>query len=163
VGSTVQLASYDGIKVGLSRLTVFSGNKEVTELKESFKIHFTASMLTGLLVTFAMNPFDVIMTRLYNQPVGADGIGRFYAGPSDCLFKTIRSEGLRGLMKGFTAHWLRVGYVIFIIFSGIVIYLNADMRNVCNLQNPSCDRPHTVLTFVFLEQFRKLADVHWKM
>ncbi len=32
-------------------------------------VHFMASLMSGLFVTTAMNPFDLVATRLYNQPV----------------------------------------------------------------------------------------------
>ncbi len=56
----------------------------------------------GLLVTIAMNPADVISTRLYNQPV-VNGKGQLYTGLIDCIAKTVKTEGMRGLYKGFTA------------------------------------------------------------
>ena len=67
-----------------------------------------ASSLSGFLVTVAMNPADVISTRLYNQPVVA-GRGQLYSGLVDCAVKTVRAEGVRGLYKGFFAHYLRIG------------------------------------------------------
>jgi hypothetical protein len=38
-----------------------------------------------------MNPFDVVSTRLYNQPQGAE---RVYNGPVDCFAKTFKAEGV---------------------------------------------------------------------
>ena len=84
--------------------------------------------MCGFVVTTAMNPFDVVSTRLYSQRV-ADGSGALYRGVFDCFRKTFHSEGLRGLMKGWTAHYLRLG-------------------------------PHTVATFVFWEQVKRLAEDH---
>jgi solute carrier family 25 protein 34/35 len=45
-----------------------------------------------------MNPFDVVVTRLYNQRVEGRQ-GTLYSGPIDCLIKTFKAEGLRGLYK----------------------------------------------------------------
>jgi hypothetical protein len=64
-----------------------------------------------------MNPFDVVSTRLYNQHVQhVDTVtgkhhaaGTLYRGPLHCLTETARVEGLRGLYKGFWAHYLRLG------------------------------------------------------
>ncbi|KAJ3364958.1 Mitochondrial oxaloacetate carrier protein [Allomyces javanicus] len=136
VGSAVQLSSYDAIKNALKThhwLQRPAADGTVQPMfGDGIELHFSASMLTGLLVAFAMNPFDTVSTRLYNQAVDAHGRGVLYTGPMDCFAKTIRAEGVAGLYKGFTAHWLRVG-------------------------------PHTILTFVFLEQLRSLADTHWMM
>ncbi|RHY41646.1 hypothetical protein DYB30_001409 [Aphanomyces astaci] len=68
----------------------------------------TAAAVSGLVVTTCMHPFDVVATRLSNQPVVA-GRGQLYSGVVDCLRKTWATEGLRGLCKGWTAHYFRVG------------------------------------------------------
>lgn len=34
-----------------------------------------ASLLSSFVVVICMTPFDVVSTRLYNQPVGKDGKG----------------------------------------------------------------------------------------
>ncbi|ORZ35072.1 mitochondrial carrier domain-containing protein [Catenaria anguillulae PL171] len=129
VGSAVQLSSYDAIK-DLLLATHTSGPNPRPLFSEGISLHFTASMLTGFLVAVAMNPFDMVMTRMYNQGVRPDGSGALYSGPLDCAAKTWRSEGIRAFGKGFTAHYLRIG-------------------------------PHTILTFVFLEQLRKVQSKYW--
>ena len=42
------------------------------------------------------------MSRMYNQT------GNLYSGLFDCLFKTIRTEGLLAIYKGFLAHLARI-------------------------------------------------------
>jgi solute carrier family 25, member 34/35 len=42
------------------------------------------------------------MSRMYNQN------GNLYASPLDCLRKTVRTEGLLALYKGFFAHLARI-------------------------------------------------------
>lgn len=42
------------------------------------------------------------MARLYNQH------GNLYSGIFDCLWKTIKTEGLLSVYKGFTAHLARI-------------------------------------------------------
>ena len=37
------------------------------------------------------------------------GRGQLYTGVADCLAKTVRAEGLRGLYKGWLPNWLRIG------------------------------------------------------
>ncbi|RKP26709.1 mitochondrial carrier domain-containing protein, partial [Syncephalis pseudoplumigaleata] len=111
VGSAVQLTTYDSCKVAVMQRF---------GLADGLPAHMAASFLTGIVVCCAMNPFDVVSTRVYNQ--GHDpvtGSGRLYRGPIDCFVKTIRAEGIAGLYKGIGAHYLRIG-------------------------------PHTILTFVFL-------------
>jgi solute carrier family 25 protein 34/35 len=93
VGSTVQLSTYDHCKFWIMQRTGWA---------DSAKVHLSASLLSGALVTLAMNPPDVISTRLYNQPV-VNGKGTLYSGLVDCAAKTIRTEGIAGLYKGTTA------------------------------------------------------------
>jgi solute carrier family 25 protein 34/35 len=57
-----------------------------------------------------MNPFDVFSTRLSNQPVNpVTKKGLLYDNLYDCAKKTYRNEGIRGMYKGFWAHYLRLG------------------------------------------------------
>ncbi|KAJ3325983.1 Mitochondrial oxaloacetate carrier protein [Boothiomyces sp. JEL0866] len=115
VGSSVQLPSYEIIKSYLLKTGYFGGDG-------STYLHFAASLGTSFMVCLAMNPFDVAMTRMYNQKDG-----KTYSSVFDCIGKTLRYEGPLAFFKGFTAHYLRIG-------------------------------PHTILTFVFLEQSRKLMS-----
>jgi solute carrier family 25 protein 34/35 len=62
-------------------------------------------MISGLVVAAAMNPFDVVSTRLYNQNAKAP----LYSGPLDSLKKIFIKEGVFGFFKGFSAHYFRMG------------------------------------------------------
>lgn len=42
------------------------------------------------------------MSRMYNQT------GNLYKGPLDCLFKTISTEGVLAIYKGYFAHLGRI-------------------------------------------------------
>lgn len=67
-------------------------------------------MLGSCLVVLSMTPFDVISTRLYNQPVDPKtGKGLVYTGIFDCLVKMFRTEGFLGYYKGLSASFLRLG------------------------------------------------------
>jgi solute carrier family 25 protein 34/35 len=79
-------------------------------MAEGTGLHFAASMICGFLVCCAMNPFDVISTRMYNQKVDpVTKVGVLYKNPVDCLVKMVQTEGVSGLYKGFAAHYLRIG------------------------------------------------------
>jgi solute carrier family 25 protein 34/35 len=116
-GSAVQLGTYDSIKAFILKSTNY--------FEDGTSLHFLSSAITGYFVTVAMNPFDVVATRLYNQQV-INGKGVLYKGTFDCLTKTIRTEGFFALYKGFWPHYFRL-----------------------------C--PHTILTFIFWEKYKKLA------
>lgn len=45
---------------------------------------------------------DTVMSRMYNQT------GDLYKGVFDCLYKTVRTEGLFAIYKGFFAHLARI-------------------------------------------------------
>ena len=79
--------------------------------------HLVAAFGSSFLTVTAMNPLDVVSTRLYQSA----GRATQYSGPIDCGIQTVRAEGLAALQKGWLAQYARLG-------------------------------PHTVLTFVFLEQ-----------
>ncbi|KAJ1514545.1 Mitochondrial oxaloacetate carrier protein [Coelomomyces lativittatus] len=105
VGSTAQLSSYEALKRYYIDPTKSSSENQV-------KAHLQASLITGLIVTLCMNPFDVVTTRLYNQHHRTSSHPQpNYRGPFHALSKILRTEGFSGLYKGVTAHWFRVGYV----------------------------------------------------
>ncbi|KAJ3108000.1 hypothetical protein HDU97_002580 [Phlyctochytrium planicorne] len=117
VGSSVQLSSYDFCKKAIIDSKVFDRwggeGKGNAPGQGGVLVHFAASAVTSLFVCLAMNPFDVVMTRMYNQHVGTDGKkGSLYTSGLDCIVKTVRAEGFGALYKGFTAHYLRIGILL---------------------------------------------------
>ncbi|XP_005096117.1 solute carrier family 25 member 35 [Aplysia californica] len=101
VGSASQLSTFSAAKNFIEGTKVFAPNSWVTT--------FAASMVGGLAVTCFMTPFDVISTRLYNQPVCGAGKGTMYTGVADCFLKILRSEGVWGFYKGWGPSYLRLG------------------------------------------------------
>ncbi|OQR99546.1 cobyrinic acid -diamide synthase [Thraustotheca clavata] len=98
VGSAAQMSTYASSK----HLVLSSGF-----LEDGIIAHFAASLVTGLAVTTAMNPFDVVSTRLYSQKV-VDGKGVLYSGVVDCFRKTFGAEGVRGIMAAMARKGIRV-------------------------------------------------------
>ncbi|CAG7980206.1 unnamed protein product [Penicillium salamii] len=92
-GSAVQLPTYFFAK---RRLTRHLG------MEEGPALHLTSSAASGFVVCCFMHPPDTIMARMYNQT------GNLYGGVFDCLLKTIRTEGLFAIYKGFFAHLARI-------------------------------------------------------
>jgi len=87
--------------------------------EDTLQTHFCASMIAGLVSTAASNPIDVVKARMMNQPVNADGSPALYRTPLDCLAKTFRSEGLRGLYAGFGPSYIRLGPHTMLIFVSV--------------------------------------------
>lgn len=102
-GSAIQLSTYDATKAFVVSLA------PETLTPQSISTHICSSMVTGLFATLAMNPFDVISTRMYNQPVNAQGKNAVYSNVFDAAIKITRKEGLQAFGKGFFPHWLRLG------------------------------------------------------
>ncbi|KAJ3602896.1 hypothetical protein NHX12_030641 [Muraenolepis orangiensis] len=100
VGSAAQLATFSSAKEWVSQAQWFNPN--------SWLIALISAMISGVAVTIAMTPFDVISTRLYNQPVDELRRGRLYSGFSDCFLKVCRAEGVLGLYKGMGPVFLRL-------------------------------------------------------
>jgi len=115
IGSAVQLSTYDYCKY----LILLPGI-----IKESVAVHLAASLASSVLVVLAMNPCDVVSTRLYNQPV-KNGKGLLYTGPFNCLWKTVKSEGVKGLYKGTVSQYLRLGPHTVLTF----VFLGASKKN----------------------------------
>ncbi|KAH8253037.1 hypothetical protein KR032_003249 [Drosophila birchii] len=66
-----------------------------------------SGLMAGSMVSLANAPFDVVTTRMYNQPVDANGRGIVYRGLADCFIKILRKEGVHGMYKGFWPIYLR--------------------------------------------------------
>lgn len=87
------------------QLTIYDLNKNIL----TKKLGFTDSLLTqcvsaiiaGLAIPVFCNPTDCLATRMLNQKWD-HGHGVKYNGLFDCMVKTARIEGIRGLYKGFT-------------------------------------------------------------
>ena len=126
-GSAAQLSSYDIFKEILlqreKKEKLLGGGRAIV-VPTGVLQHIVASVAASFITVTVMNPLDVISTRLYQSA----GVNTRYRGPIDCLIKTIRSEGVFALQKGWLAQYARLG-------------------------------PHTVLTFVFLEQLKPLLTV----
>ncbi|KAH8291251.1 hypothetical protein KR054_010047 [Drosophila jambulina] len=70
-------------------------------------LSFCSGLMSGSMVSLANAPFDVVTTRMYNQPVDANGRGLVYRGLVDCFLKILRKEGVHGMYKGFWPIYLR--------------------------------------------------------
>lgn len=109
-----QLASYSQAKARLIASGYF---------KEGMPLHFSASMIAGLITTTASMPLDIAKTRLQNMKT-VDGKPEF-KGTVDVLVRVVKGEGFLALWRGFAPYYARLG-------------------------------PHTVLTFIILEQLNSL-------
>jgi solute carrier family 25 protein 34/35 len=104
-GSSVQLPSYNYSKYLFKKYGIIKN--------DGFGMYLAASGVSGVVVCAAMQPADTVLTRMYNQntitdPVTGKTRGALYSNPIDCLWKTFKTEGIKGWYKGTTAHFLRI-------------------------------------------------------
>ena len=98
IGSSVQLPMYDLFKDTFIKMKIFNND---------FSIYIASSFGASILASLAMNPFDCISTRIFNQKYD-HGKGLLYTSISDCFIKTVKAEGINGLYKGLTAQIARL-------------------------------------------------------
>ncbi|XP_044523718.1 solute carrier family 25 member 34 [Gracilinanus agilis] len=101
VGSAAQLATFASAKSWVQDHEWFQ--------EDSWLVALAGGMISSVAVAIVMTPFDVISTRLYNQPVDPTGRGQLYRGLLDCLVKISRAEGPLALYKGLGPAYLRLG------------------------------------------------------
>lgn len=91
-----QLPSYDQSK----RFVLSTGY-----FKEDILTHSVCAMVAGLISATTTSPIDVVKSRYMNQNFHPNGTGMMYSSTIDCFVKTIRSEGVTGLYKGWLPQW----------------------------------------------------------
>ena len=72
-------------------------------IKDGFLCQFMSAFTAGFFMTCTVAPFDIIRTRLMNQPSDA----KLYNGFIDCFGKILKNEGPLGFYKGFIPIWSR--------------------------------------------------------
>lgn len=82
--------------------------------------NFFAGGFGGICTVFVGHPLDTIKVRLQTMPI-VPGQAPLYRGTWDCLTKTIKHEGIRGLYKGMGAPITGVTPIFAISFLGFGI------------------------------------------
>jgi solute carrier family 25, member 34/35 len=101
VGSSVQLSTFSSCKELVNKYDAFANSVLFAAI--------VSSLLTGLVTCVFMTPFDTAATRMFNQPVGADGKGLLYKNVLDCFMKVSKIEGFwNGFYKGFGPNYFRM-------------------------------------------------------
>lgn len=107
---------YRGVQVNIMRACVLNATKMgvydatkgfVTEQtgwgRKDIKTSFSAAFVAGFFMTLTVSPWDMIRTKLMNQPTDA----KLYDGFADCAAKTIKEGGVLSLWRGFIPIWAR--------------------------------------------------------
>lgn len=127
IGSTVREQGIRGIYKGVgptmaraamlngSSLSSYDHTKHLLikhgYVDEGIYAHLCGSFVSGLVTTTAVNPFDVIKTRIMTD--GQNGVKRYTSG-IDCLIKTARHEGMLAFSKGWLPNYCRLGPHFFV-------------------------------------------------
>lgn len=107
---------YRGIDSNIARAMVLNGTKMAvydqskgyvvssTGLsKNSLATQFLAAVTAGFFMTCTVAPFDMVRTRLMNQPNDA----KIYNNAVDCMIKIAKNEGPLTFWRGFMPIWSR--------------------------------------------------------
>lgn len=107
---------YRGLDSNIARAMVLNGTKmscydttkafvvDTTGLsKNSLLVQFLSAGAAGFFMTCTVSPFDMIRTRLMNQPADA----KIYNNALDCVVKIVKNEGPATLWRGFIPIWSR--------------------------------------------------------
>ena len=100
LGSGAQLATFGPTKDFLHRHNL--------SFQSSIVNSFVCGAFAGSTMAVAITPPDIILTRLYNQPLDEQGRGKYYNGVIDCFWKVLKTEGVQGLYKGFWPNYFRI-------------------------------------------------------
>lgn len=92
-GSSVQLPTYFLAKRRL---------QSWFDMPDGLALHLLSSSASGVVVCVVMHPPDTVMSRMYNQT------GNLYSSAFDCLYRTVKTEGVFAVYKGFFAHLARI-------------------------------------------------------
>lgn len=134
-GSTVQLPSYNWAKSYLATLNPHANPYNPLNVlagdQHPFLTMLSCSAFAGGVVLAVMQPMDVVLTRVSNQPTHVDPksgfrVGSLYSGPIDALVKIAKSEGFRGYYKGSAAHFFRIAPHTILTLSLNDVYLVRD-------------------------------------
>ncbi|XP_034243224.1 congested-like trachea protein [Thrips palmi] len=80
--------------------------------------YFISGGFGGVCTVLSGHPLDTIKVRLQTMPKPAPGQLPMYAGTFDCLTKTVKQEGVRGLYKGMAAPLTGVAPIFALSFFG---------------------------------------------
>ena len=107
---------YRGVQANVMRACVLNASKMATyDVAKGYvsnatgwkrkdpRTVFCSSVIAGFVMTLCVSPFDMIRTKLMNQPTDA----KIYNGFADCVAKTLKEEGPLSLYRGFVPIWGR--------------------------------------------------------
>ncbi|KAI7827012.1 mitochondrial carrier domain-containing protein [Gamsiella multidivaricata] len=112
--------------------TYGNGKKFYTDMnngKETTYVHLASAITAGIVTATATNPIWLVKTRMQLQVEGV----RQYKNSADCVYKILKSEGIRGMYRGLSASYLGVaeGTIQWVIYEQLKKSL-AERRKMNN-------------------------------
>eukprot|EP01032_Pedospumella_encystans_P011472 gene11472-13333_t len=89
-----QMSCYDQIKSAIDKSGL---------IPKGIPTQFCSAFGAGFFMACTVAPFDMVRTRLMNQPPDA----KIYNGFLDCITKIVAKDGFKGLYAGFIPIWSR--------------------------------------------------------
>ena len=134
-GTILYLCGYDMFKNNLSSLA-YNDQATIKSDSKEFTIHFASGMLAETCACLVYVPVDVIKERLQVQSLYVQGHSKtnenLYKGSADAFRKIMRSEGLRGIYKGYGATLASFGP-----FSAFYFVFYEKLKDLAKQQDPS--------------------------
>lgn len=107
---------YRGVQANVMRACVLNASKMATyDVAKGYvsdatgwkrkdpRTIFASSVVAGFVMTIFVSPFDMVRTKLMNQPTDK----KIYDGFLDCVMKTLKADGPTGFYRGFIPIWGR--------------------------------------------------------
>ena len=107
---------YRGIQANIARACVLNGTKmAVYDVAKGYvsnssgwtrkdpRTIFCSATISGFFMTCTVSPFDMLRTRLMNQPTDQ----KLYNGFADAAIKVLKNEGPTAFYRGFFPIWAR--------------------------------------------------------
>jgi hypothetical protein len=105
---------YKGIEANVMRAMVLNATKmgvydickghlKGLGFKDGMQLQFMSAFTAGFFMACTVSPFDIMRTRLMNQPADK----KIYNGFVDCFTKILTNEGPLAFWKGFLPIWGR--------------------------------------------------------
>eukprot|EP00741_Cyanophora_paradoxa_P005898 tig00000949_g5716.t1 len=107
LGNAVMMSTYSTLREYLLH---------VKHVPQSHGLNISTSLIAGFVSSLAMNPVDVIRTRMYNQKY-VNGKPQTYKNIADAIVKITATEGPTAFLKGFSSNYLFRGPQIVLTFN----------------------------------------------
>ncbi|CAF3546263.1 unnamed protein product [Rotaria sordida] len=124
---------------------------ELTGWGEGIKLHLGASLITGLVTTTITAPLDTIKTNMY-------AAGRYSF--TELTNKIVNKEGFRGLLRGWSAAYVRLAFFMHLI-KYIFIYFLLYLSNLSAKTNDF--NPYEVLGLTRTASDKEIRQAYKKL